>query len=142
MKGKIKKIGLLILVAISFLSASAFAGCQASELSSLYSLSKPYIGVYECESATLAGKDVLSRFKIVTLELKEDGTFRVYAKPKFGFAVKQDGRYTFDEKERTITMTATRGKKKYEKTFPADGGTFTVATSLSGKELVLKFTAR
>ena len=39
-------------------------------------------------------------------------------------------------------MTATRGKKKYEKTFPADGGVFAVSTSLGGRELVLKFSVK
>jgi len=84
----------------------------------------------------------LSRFKIVTLELKEGGTFLVIAKPKFGFTVRQEGNYSFDEKAKTITMTATRGKKKYEKTFPADGGVFAVSTSLGGRELVLKFSVK
>ena len=70
MKRKIKKIGCLILILLCFFGTTAFTGCKTSELSSLYSLTKPYIGVYECESATLEGKDILSRFKIVTLELK------------------------------------------------------------------------
>ena len=142
MKRKIKKIGCLILILLCFFGTTAFTGCKTSELSSLYSLTKPYIGVYECESATLEGKDILSLFKIVTLELKEGGTFLVIAKPKFGFTVRQEGNYSFDEKAKTITMTATRGKKKYEKTFPADGGVFAVSTSLGGRELVLKFSVK
>lgn len=79
---------------------------------------------------------------MITLELKPGGTFVLIAKPKIGPPVTQQGNYNFDEKERTISMSAVYGKKTYKKTVKLDKGSFTVSQSLGGRELIMKFTAK
>ena len=134
-----RKFGIFILLIICFLVSSAFTGCKTEDLSSLRSLSKPHLCTYECESATLAGKDVLGHFQIILLELRDGGKFLLTAKPRKGRAIRQEGRYTFDEDSQVLTMSATRGKKPYTKAVTVERGSFTVSKSIGGRELVLKF---
>lgn len=142
MERKIRKICLLILIILCFFGTTAFTGCKTNELSSLYSLTDPQQCTYECESATLEGKDILSDFKLITLELKKDGTFILKAKPKIGPAVTRQGNYTYNENEKIITMSASHGKKTYKKAIKLEKGRFTVSQSLGGRELIMKFSVK
>lgn len=142
MKNRIKKISLLFLTFLCVIFASAFVGCKTEDLSSLYSLSKPYLTEYECTQATLAGKDMLHLFKYVQVEFKEDGVFTVRAKPKIGVLYKKDGKYTFNEDTKIFSAKLNVLGKNYSKSFKLQKGAFTVSVNYSGKQLVMKFVAR
>ncbi len=142
MKGKIKKIIVLFLILICAFNVAAFVGCKTEDLSSLYSLSKPYLCEYECTSATLGGKDMLKLFKYVHVELKKDGTFTVCAKPNVGVLYKKSGAYTYDEDTKILSASLIVAKKKYSKSTKLENGGFVVSVNYSGKQLIMKFVAR
>lgn len=142
MKGKIEKIIVLFLTLICFFNIAAFVGCKTEDLSSLYSLSKPYLCEYECTSATLGGKDMLKLFKYVHVELKDDGVFTVYAKPKAGVLYKKSGAYTYNEDTKILSASIIVAQKKYSKSTKIENGGFTVSVNYSGKQLIMKFLAR
>ncbi len=63
----------------------------------LKEITKPYLGVYTCEKATLGDSDFLRYFKKISIELKADESFFLTAQPKVGRKIAAGGGYRYDE---------------------------------------------
>ncbi len=104
--------------------------------STLSDVAKPYLGIYECKSATLGSKDILDKFEVLELELKEEH-FVVYYKEKRGGKKKMEGEYRYDKEREVVTLTDKKGGMKRE--FPLKDGNLTVVLPIGKKALTLQF---
>ena len=104
----------------------------------LKDITKPYLGQYECKSATLGDKEYLESFSYIRLELKPDETFSLYYCPKDGKAKEEQGQYSYDPKTGELLLSIGRNDEIKRK-FPLKEGELTVSLRLGGKTLVMKF---
>ena len=108
---------------------------------SLKDVTKPYLGEYECESATLGERDYTNDFSFIRLELKEKGDFNLYYQTKNGQKGEESGTYTYDEKEQTLTISyGELGVLKRK--FPLINGEIFITLPIGSKTLSMKFTRK
>lgn len=126
-----KKILFSVILGFSLL---AFSGCSVDEMSSLPEITKPYTGVYECESLMLGGRDFLPHFEKLYLELEPSGSFALHYSAdgrKGGY----EGKYERNEEEQTITFYSYVGRRAQAYTFPMQKGKIYVEYNLGGQLL-------
>ena len=104
----------------------------------LKEITKPYLGQYECKSATLGDKEYLDGFSYIRLELKPDETFSLYYCPKEGKAKEEKGKYSYNAETGELLLSIGRNDEIKRK-FPLQEGKLTVSLRLGGKTLVMKF---
>ena len=105
---------------------------------SLKDVTKPYLGQYECQSATLGEKDYVQDFSFIRLELKQDGEFILYYQPKNGEKAEESGTYIYDEKEQTLCISY--GELGFlKRKFPLKNGEIFVTLPIGTQTLSLKF---
>ncbi len=105
---------------------------------SLKDITKPYLGEYECKSATLGEKDYVEDFSFIRLELKKDNEFTLSYSAKNGRKGEETGTYTYDEKEETLIITyGDFGVLKRK--FPLKNGEIYVTLPIGRQTLSLKF---
>ena len=124
--------------AFAVLFALAFAGCNASELSSLRSFAKPYIGAYECTEARFGGRDLLQEFPSVVLTLEDGGTCLLEVVSASGKKRTAKGHYEYGEGNNLLFTATVRGKT-YSKNVAMENGCFVVEQMFAGQKLFLKF---
>ena len=76
---------------------------------SLKDITKPYLGEYECQTATLGTTDYTAYFQDIRLELKSDETFLLHYCEKGGKKRTEQGKYTYDRKKGTVTLQGGAG---------------------------------
>lgn len=106
----------------------------------LKQITKPYLGTYECESATLGVKEYMQDFAYIRLELKKDNAFTIYYKTQDGKKGEESGTYCYDEKTETITFQSKDGTLKRE--FPLKKGKLLITVPFASQALVMKFTQK
>lgn len=105
---------------------------------SLKDVTKPYLGEYECKSATLGEKDYVEEFSFLRLELKKDDEFTLYYSAKNGKKGEETGTYVYDEKEETITLIyGELGVLKRK--FPLKNGEIFITLPIGSQTLSMKF---
>ncbi len=82
--------------------ASLLFSFSALKVGSLTDITKPYLGEYECKSATYGKKDLLEKISCVVIELREDNTFVLRYKDKKGKQKEETGEYTYDSENKTV----------------------------------------
>ncbi len=122
-------------LAILFACTLCLCACDVSQMSSLYDLSKPYLGFYECESISLGGEDYTEKFDYLRLELGYDGTFELSYREKSGGKGGYNGTYQVDSEAEEITFSAKYGLMQKSFTFPMKKGRIYVEYMLGGKLL-------
>lgn len=119
---------------VPLLAAVLFAGCNVSEMSSLKELSRVYAGVYECETLTLGGCDVLGAYEPVRLTLYYGGDGTLSWRQGAG-----EGELSFtyeaSPEEGRVTFFA-MGQKR---TFCVREGRIVIETPVCGKLLYASF---
>lgn len=113
--------------------AMTLCSCEVAEMGTLPELSKPYLGVYRCESISLGGEDMTEKFQSIELELGYNGSFSLSYKDERGRKGEYHGSYETDGEE--ITFTALRGIKNTSFTFPMEKGKIYVDYPLGPKLL-------
>ena len=88
---------------------------------SLKEITKPYLGVYECKSILLAGKEFLTNDQRIALELKKNGVFTLYYKNVDEEAQTLEGKYRYDEKTHCIQFLW-EDKNVFKQSFPIENG--------------------
>lgn len=116
------------------------SGCEVSKMSSLPELSKPYVGVYECETITLGGEDYAEKFDDLRLELGYDGAFTIVYSAD-GNKGELGGNYTVDPEAGEITLSSRYGLRSVSYTFPMEKGKILIDYNFSGKLLHAEFSA-
>lgn len=107
---------------------------------SLKDITKPYLGEYECKSATLGKKELLDDFSYIRLELKADETFSLYYAFKGGEKKEATGRYQYDKEKKSITLVGEGlGNREFKKSFPLDKGKILITFTIGGKMLIMEF---
>ncbi len=101
-------------------------------------ITKPYLGGYECKSARLGDKEYLEDFSYITLELNKDETFTLYYCPKSGKKGEESGRYSYDEKTETLTLSMGKNNE-LKRQIPLKDGAFCITVPLGTKTLILQF---
>lgn len=126
------------------LKSSLFAGFSALLLlfpnvkeSTLNDITKPYLGEYECKSATLGETDYTEDFSYIKLELKADETFSLHYCPKDGNKRTETGKYSYDKEKSVLRFQSETGD--VEKEFPIKDGVILIQLRLGNKILVMKF---
>ena len=128
---KLKVSFCAVLAALLFI----FPACGNS---SLKDVTKPYLGEYECKSATLGEKDYVEEFSFLRLELKKDDEFTLYYSAKNGQQGEESGTYSYDEKEETITITYGE-LGVFKRKFPLKNGEIYVTLPIGSQTLSMKF---
>ena len=105
---------------------------------SLKDITKPYLGEYECKSATLGEKDYVEDFSFIRLELKKDDEFTLYYSAKNGKKGEEAGTYTYDEKEEALTITYGENGV-FKRKFPLKNGEIFITLPIGTQTLSMKF---
>lgn len=136
MKSKKNYRGRILLCAALFCcSLCCLSGCNVNKMSSLSELTKPYAGLYECESLMLGGNEMDANFEKLYLELKADGTFTLAYRGAEGLKGEYGGHYRVNDEREEITFYAYTGRRAQTFTFPMKEGRIRVAYNLGGKLL-------
>ena len=118
-----------IWIAAVLLLSGVLAGCDVEKMGSLRSLSRPYAGVYRCESLLLAGRDYAEEYPL-TLELAYGGDFTLTMAGR-----ELRGKYTADCERGELTLTA-EGRTR---TYRYEEGEVLVTEDLGGHLLAARF---
>ena len=126
------------------LKSSVFAGLAALALlfpnlktGSLTDITKPYLGMYECQNATLGEDDIIDDFSYVRLELHPDETFTLYYRKKKGKEHKETGKYFYDKEAETICLSTGVGDV-LKRTFPLKNGVISITMRMGTKTLQMQ----
>ncbi len=129
----------------AFLKTSVLAGIasllfsfSAWKTGTLTDITKPYLGEYECKSATYGKKDMLEDISSVILQLKADETFVLSYKDKHGKTRKETGTYQYD-KERNTLHFFWEGKGELKRDFPLEKGCIQGSVKMGNKILSIRF---
>ncbi len=127
------------------LKSSLIAGLSALLLlfpnfkkGSLTEISKPYLGVYECQQAKLGEEEYLDKFSYIQLELFPKGKYVLRYAEKDGEKQEVKGKYRYDEKKEILTLYLTQGGV-FKRDFPLEKGKLTATVPLGNKTLFLQF---
>ncbi len=101
-------------------------------------ITKPYVGEYECKSATLGEKEYLDEFSFVRLELHADDTFTLSYASKDGKKGQETGKYAYDFEKETISFLGL-GDYAIERTFPLKNGQIDLTIALGKQTLHIRF---
>lgn len=104
----------------------------------LTDIAKPYLGEYECKSATVGEEDYLDSFNSVIMELKKDGTYSLRCKGKDGKMHEIKGKYEYDSAREKVTFFSDE-KQDFKREFPLKDGILTVCFQIGGKAAVFQF---
>ena len=115
--------------------ALLFSACGNSTLKDV---TKPYLGEYECKSATLGETEYVDDFSFIRLELKQNGEFTLYYSHKNGKNGEESGSYLYDKNEKTITLTYGEVGVLKRK-FPLKNGEIYVTLPIGSQTLSMKF---
>ena len=104
----------------------------------LKEITKPYLGEYECQSATLGDTDLATYYKSIVLDLKKDGTFFLTITDKMGKKHAQSGKYAYDEQTGMLTFcdSANGG---FKRECALDKGECCLTVPVGGKMVRIKF---
>ncbi len=118
-----------------FTLAFCFPACGKATLPEI---TKPYVGEYECKSATLGEKEYLDEFSFVRLELRPDDTFTLSYASKDGKKGEETGKYAYDFEKESITFVG-MGDYAIERTFPIKNGQIDVTFAIGRQTLHIRF---
>ena len=117
---------------------SLFSGWKGS---SLKDIARPYLGVYECESATLGERECLEDFSYIRLELLPENEFTLSYQLKMGKKGEEQGKYEYIKERKTLVLSLDC-KEQFKREFPLEKGSFVVTLPVGTKTLVMKFTQK
>ena len=113
------------------LLAALLAGCSVSEMSTLRELSRPYTGVYACETLTYAGRDLMGDLVSLRLELGYGGEAVLRWTKAAGGGGERSFSYSADVENDRITFFSGRHKR----TFALQEGAIVVDMVVCGRLL-------
>ena len=127
------------------LKSSLLAGITALLLTfggfregTLTDITKPYLGEYECKSATLGNEEYVDEFSYIILELKADETFVLRYKTKNKTKGEEKGEYSYDKEKETITLTLGE-KSQFKREFSLKKGAICIEFPVGAKLFVMRF---
>lgn len=132
------------------LKSAAFLGAmlltftmpKVSSLGGLKSVTAPYSGCYECKTLTIDGKDFLSFFSSVCLEMDGKGEMVISYKDKAGNRGEKTLRYEYEEGANRLIVLYQDGDREVKKSVGYEKGEITFTHQLNGKILLAVFSSK
>ena len=130
----------LILCTLLLLTLPACSTAQASGTSgSLKSLTKPYIGEYECIEARLGETNLLEKYEFITISLLDDKKMEISFKPKNGKKKTFDGAYEVNNETREFTGEVGILGVNFREATKIENGKFTITKLIFSMPLIMNF---
>lgn len=115
-----------------------FSNVGAWQNGNIKEITRPYLGVYECQSAQLGERDLLTEFSYLHLELKSNNVFLLHYCEKKGEPNILRGEYSYDYEKKVLTMQLA-DNKNLKRDFPLENGELIVSLPMGNKQLRLIF---
>ncbi len=135
MKRNRLKLSFIVGICLLLFIFPALVGWKSS---SLKDITKLYLGTYECQEARLNEKDILHDFDYIRLELKKKGKCVLYYAPKEGAKKREEGNFTYDKKNKSITLQGDNFPF-FKREFPLDKGELHITLPIGNRTLYLRF---
>lgn len=132
---------LSVLPALAFPINANFS-LDANELTTLPEISKPYVGVYECEELYFGGEEWLGRFDFLELSLERYGEYVLRFREKGGRSGETKGKYSYSIADSTLTLEANVFGETKRRTFSVEKGVVGLTFPLGEKVFLAKFKMR
>ena len=113
--------------------------CEAREVGSLKSLTKPYIAHYECYEATFGGDDIMKNFDYVEIILVDKEKLELIFKLTDGEKHKYESVYEFNPETHELSADIGIFGVRFKESVVVEKGKFTVSKVIGTKQLILKF---
>lgn len=138
MKKKFLTVILILSALIMLLPACSSAAADGGK-GSLKSITKPYIGVYECVYAKLGDRDFLEKYDFINISLTDGENIELSFKPKNGKKKSFEGTYEVDPDTREFTCDIGVLGVKYKEKTKIVNGKFTIVKNIASKPLIMRF---
>ncbi len=129
----------LFLAAAVLASVCPLPSCQPEKMSTLADVSKPYLGVYECEKLRLGELNVLKDFEYLRISLGYGGACALSYRTASGREEELFGTYVADMVRPEITFTYSANQNSVAKTYRLEDGAIYVRENLGGVLLYGEF---
>ncbi len=110
----------------------------ASGDTSLKSITKPYIGEYECVEARLGQRDLLEKYDFIVINLLDGEKMEVSFKPKDGKKKTYEGSYEVSDTREFTGEIGILGVR-FKETTKIENGSFIITKNIMSSPLILKF---
>ena len=117
----------------------ACSSMQASASGSLKSITKPYVGEYECVEARLGETNLLEKYEFITISLLDDKKMEVSYKSKNGKKKTFEGAYKVNEETREFTGEVGILGVKFKESTKIENGKFTLKKLIFSMPLIMNF---
>ena len=111
---------------------------SALRVGNITDITKPYLGEYECISATYGNKDLCKEYGSIVLELRQDDTFILRFQERKGKKKEEKGTYEYDQ-EKGVLRFKRNGKTEIKRDFMLENGEITGVVKLGGRVLCVHF---
>ncbi len=118
-------------------SVCTLSACDVERMTTLPELSRPYMGVYECEILRLGERELSADFEYLRIELYADGNFRLHYRTKGGEEGGFEGEFEADPTRKEITFRLPKEEKS--RTYPMREGAIFIDEMFLGKPLHAEF---
>ncbi|MBD5585249.1 MAG: hypothetical protein HDQ88_09205 [Clostridia bacterium] len=139
MKKNIKIISLILCLIAVLALFPACSSVASADNSSLKSITKPYIGEYECVEARLGDKNLLEKYEFIKITLVDNENMEVSYKPKNGKKKTYEGAYSVDPNTREFTGEIWVVGIKFREKTKIENGKFVLTKNLFTTPLIMKF---
>lgn len=141
MKKKILYLTVLLCLLLLLLPAcsSAQASATSDKSGSLKSITKPYIGEYECVEARFGEQDLLEKYDFIIISLIDDEKMEVSFKPKDGKKKTFEGAYEVNPETREFTGEVGILGVRFKESTKIENGKFTITKLIFSMPLILNF---
>lgn len=140
---KKKILYIIVILCLLLLLTPACSSSQASATSdksgSLKSITKPYIGEYECVEARFGDKDLLEKYDYIIISLVDDKKMEVSFKPKDGKKKTFEGAYEVNPETREFTGEVGILGVRFRESTKIENGKFTVTKLIFSMPLIMNF---
>lgn len=130
---------LILVCAILTLLLLVLPACEMDAKGSVKSLTKPYIGEYECVEGRFGETDLLEKYEYINIYLVDDKKMEINFKPKNGERHSFEGEYSVDDKTREFTGEAGILGFKFKEKVIIENGEFVISKIIMSKPLIMKF---
>ena len=130
---------LFAIFAVFALLLTLLPACDAQEIGSLKSLTKPYIAQYECYEGTLGGEDILEKFDYIEINILDKENLELLFKKKDGEKYKYECEYTLDSKTRELSADIWVLGFRFKESVKIENGKFTISKPIGSRQLIMKF---
>ena len=129
----------LFLTAVIALLLLILPACDARNIGSLKSITRPYIAQYECTSATFGEDNLLEKYDYIEIVLVNKNDMEILYKPKNSKQRVIETTYSFNTETSELTASIGILGYRFKDTVKIENGKFTVKQTIARKQLIMNF---